>query len=174
MFIQRRAFRRFCGSRVPGVSRPLSRIDFKETENGRPYLSDLPDLWFSFSSCGFGFAGAWSSTDGIGIDLEDRIRDVEATELARHFFSTAEVDFIEGVGDQKRKKTFFQFWTLKEAALKSIGEGLPFGLGAFEFKLKPIPRVVNSPVDFGRPQQFSAYLIEGNRICTAIVIRRKE
>ncbi len=33
--------------------------------------------------------------------------------------------------------TFYQFWSLKEAALKSIGEGLPFGLYAFEFEVDP-------------------------------------
>ena len=58
-FKQRRAFRRYCGAVVLGSSRHLSQIDFKETEKGRPYLPDLPDVRFSFSSCRFGFLGAW-------------------------------------------------------------------------------------------------------------------
>jgi len=90
LFKQRRAFRRFCGALVLSSSQPLSQIAFKETENGRPHLSDLPDFWFSFSSCRFGFLGAWSSTHGIGVDLEDQTRDLEATELAQQFFSVAE------------------------------------------------------------------------------------
>jgi phosphopantetheinyl transferase len=57
LFKQRRAFRRFCGARVLGSSPPLSQIVFNETGNGRPYLADLPDFWFSFSSCRFGFIG---------------------------------------------------------------------------------------------------------------------
>jgi phosphopantetheinyl transferase len=77
-FEQRRAFRRFCGATALGSSQSLSEIAFAETENGRPYLSDSPDFWFSFSTCRFGLLGAWSSTHGIGVDLEDQTRDLEA------------------------------------------------------------------------------------------------
>jgi phosphopantetheinyl transferase len=171
LFIQRRAFRRFCGARVLGTSKPLSQIAFNETENGRPYLCDLPDFWFSFSSCRFGFAGAWSSTHGIGVDLEDKTRDVEAAELAQQFFSTAEANAVERADGLKRQQAFFQFWSLKEAALKSIGEGLPFGLNTFEFELEPNLRVVHVPPDFGGLERFSAHMIEGVESCTAIVIR---
>ncbi len=61
-FIQRRAFRRYCGALALGAQRSLSQIVFRETEKGRPYLPDLPDFRFSFSSCRFGFLGAWSAT----------------------------------------------------------------------------------------------------------------
>ena len=169
LFIQRRAFRRFCGARVPGASKPLSRVAFNETANGRPFLCDLPDIWFSFSSCRFGFAGAWSATHGIGVDLEDKTRDVAATELAQQYFSTAEANAVEKAGGLKRQQLFFRFWTLKEAALKSIGMGLPYGLDAFEFVLEPTPRVVSAPADFGQPEHFSAQLIEDGGVCTAIV-----
>ena len=100
-FKQRRTFRRFCGATALGSPRPLSQIVFEETENGRPYLPDLPDFWFSFSSCRFGFLGAWSSTHGIGVDLEDQTRDLEATELAQHYFSAAEARAREVLGGRK-------------------------------------------------------------------------
>ena len=79
LFIQRRAFRRFCGAAVLESSQPLSQIEFNETENGRPHLAGVPEVWFSFSSCRFGFVGAWSSTHGIGVDFEDQTRNLEAT-----------------------------------------------------------------------------------------------
>ena len=171
LFIQRRAFRRFCGALVLGSSLPLSQIAFNETENGRPYLSCLPGFWFSFSSCRFGFVGAWSSTHGIGVDFEDQTRDLEARELAHRFFSVAEARAVEGPGGQASHQTFFQFWCLKEAALKSIGEGLPFGLDTFEFELVPSLGVVHAPPDHGGSERFSAHLIEGTEHCTALVIR---
>ena len=171
LFIQRRAFRRFCGARSLGSSQSLSRVVFEETENGRPHLPDLPDFRFSFSSCRFGFLGAWSSMHGIGVDIEDRTRDPGATELARQFFSVAEARAVEGQGGLAKLRSFFQFWSLKEAALKSIGEGLPYGLGAFEFKLDPSLRVVHAPPDYGGPERFSAHVIEGTDSCTAMVIR---
>jgi len=171
LFTQRRAFRRFCGALALGSSQPLSQIVFEETENGRPYLSDLPDIWFSFSSCRFGFLGAWSSTHGIGVDLEDQTRNLEAVELAHRFFSGAEANAVEGVDGLECLRTFFQFWSLKEAALKSIGEGLPFGLDAFEFELDPNLRVVHAPSDHGGPGKFNAHMIEGTDSCAALVIR---
>jgi 4'-phosphopantetheinyl transferase len=171
LFIQRRAFRRFCGALSLGSSKSLSQVVFEETENGRPYLSDLPDVWFSFSSCRFGFLGAWSSMHGIGIDIEGRTRDPWATELARQYFSVAEARAVEGHGGLANLQSFSQFWSLKEAALKSIGEGLPFGLNAFEFELDPNLRVVHAPPDYGGPGRFSAHVIEGTESCTAMVIR---
>jgi phosphopantetheinyl transferase len=170
-FKQRRAFRRYCGAFVLGSSRPLSRIVFKETEKGRPYLPDFPGVWFSFSSCRFGFLGAWSSTHRIGVDLEDQTRDLEAVELAQQFFSQAEVKAVKVQNGPSRLRTFYQLWSLKEAALKSIGEGLPFGLDAFEFELSPSLRVVRVPPDFGGSDRFNAQIIAGTDICAALVIQ---
>jgi len=170
-FIQRRAFRRYCGAAALGMPRLISQICFRETEKGRPYLPDSPDFCFSFSSCRSGFLGAWSSTHGIGVDLEDSSRELEAAELARRFFSNAEARTIEASGGPAQLRTFFQLWSLKEAALKSVGEGLPFGLDAFEFELAPRPRVVRAPHDHGGPEQFDAHLLEGRDTCTAVVIR---
>ena len=168
-FKQRRAFRRYCGAFVLGSPRPLSRIVFQETEKGRPYLPDLPNVWFSFSSCRFGFLGAWSSTHRIGVDLEDQTRNLEAAELAQQFFSEAEAKVVKEVSGLARQRTFFQLWSLKEAALKSIGEGLPFGLDAFEFELAPNLRVVHAPCEHGGPERFSACVIEGTNSCAALV-----
>jgi 4'-phosphopantetheinyl transferase len=170
-FIQRRAFRRFCGAKALGSSQSLSEIVFEEAENGRPYFSDSPDYCFSFSSCRFGVIGAWSSTHAIGVDVEDHTKELEATELAQQYFSVAEVKVVEEVGGLDRLRAFYQFWSLKEAALKSIGEGLPFGLDAFEFELGPRLRVVHAPPDHGGPEQFDAYLIEGTGSCATLVIR---
>ena len=68
-----------------------------------------------------------------------------------------------------RLRTFCQLWSLKEAALKSIGEGLPFGLDAFEFELTPNLRVVSAPPDYGGPERFNAQIMQG--LCAALVIR---
>ena len=133
LFIQRRAFRRFCGALSQESSKPLSQIVFEETENGRPLLSGQPAFWFSFSSCRIGFLGGWSQMHGIGVDMEDRTKDPGATELARQYFSVAEARAVDGQGGRVNLQVFFQLWSLKEAALKSIGQGLPFGLNAFGF-----------------------------------------
>jgi 4'-phosphopantetheinyl transferase len=170
LFIQRRAFRRYCGAIALGSSQSLSQIAFIETEKGRPLLPGLPGYWFSFSSCRFGFVGAWSSTHGIGVDVEDHTRKLQAKELAQQFFSTAEARAVDGRRGLESRQTFFKFWCLKEAALKSIGEGLPFGLDTFEFELEPNLRVVNAPPEHGGEEQFEAQLIETTDSYTALLI----
>lgn len=171
-FCQRRAFRRFCGATALGLVQPLSQVIFEETEKGRPYLAESPGIWFSFSSFRFGFLGAWSSMHGIGVDIEDQTRNLEITELAREFFSGAEADAIERARGLERQRNFFQLWSLKEAALKSIGEGLPFGLDAFEFALEPDLRVVHAPLDHGGAELFDACVMAGTDSCATLVIRR--
>ena len=169
-FKQRRAFRRYCGAVALGSPQLPSRVDFKATEKGRPYLPDLPNVRFSFSSCRFGFLAALSPTHGIGVDLEDQTRNLEAAELAHQLFSEGEAQAVEGVCGLVRLRTFYRLWTLKEAALKSIGEGLPIGLDTFEFELAPNFRVIRAPGDYD-PAQFHAHVIEGGGRCAALVIR---
>jgi len=169
-FKQQRAFRRYCGALAAASALPLSRIAFSKTEKGRPYLPELRDCWFSFSSSRFGYLGAWSSTQPIGVDIEDQTRHLEATELAQAYFSRAEVKAVETASGRTRVRTFFQLWTLKEAALKSIGEGLPFGLNAFQFELDPSVRIVDAPQAYGGPERFCAYGIETAGSCAALAV----
>jgi 4'-phosphopantetheinyl transferase len=170
LFIQRRAFRCYCGAIASDSRRQLSKIAFEETENGRPYLRERPDLWFSFSSSPSGFIGAWSTTHAIGVDIEDRTTDVETAELAQMFFTRSEARAVEATRSAN-PHTFIRLWCLKEAALKSIGEGLPFGLDAFEFELNGSVRIVDAPEEHGGPKHFSAELFERNEVFAALVAR---
>lgn len=156
-----------------GRFRPLSRVEFDETENGRPWLSDAPRTWFSFSSCRSGFLGGWSRTHAVGVDLEDRVESLEIRALARRYFSAAEADRVETAAAPDRLDTFLRLWSLKEAALKSIGEGLPFGPDRFAFSLNPVPRLLAAPGSFGGPAPFDAHLVEGAGPCAALVTRRR-
>lgn len=170
-FKQQRAFRRYCGALAVGSGLQLSRIAFEATEKGRPYLPELRGCCFSFSSCRLGYLGAWSSTQHIGVDIEDQTRHLETTELAQAYFSGSEVKAVEGADERTRMRTFFQLWTLKEAALKSIGEGLPFGLDAFQFELDPNIRIVDAPRAYGGPERFCVYAIETPGSCAALTLR---
>ncbi|MBC6473153.1 MAG: 4'-phosphopantetheinyl transferase superfamily protein [Hormoscilla sp. GM102CHS1] len=59
----------------------------------------------------------------IGIDLE-YIRDLEAEQLAKRFFSHREYTAISSVAPQEQPRVFFHYWTCKEAYLKATGDGL--------------------------------------------------
>ena len=169
-FEQRRAFRRYCGALALGSTSSLSQIIFEETENGRPYLRDRLDLWFSFSSCRSALIGAWSSTHGLGVDLEDRPVEQEVADLAQMYFTESEARTIRE-GGRARLLRFLQLWSLKEAALKSIGAGLPFGLSAFQFGGEGTVSVIDAPEQHGGPQRFRAHLIHQADVCAALVLR---
>jgi len=169
-FEQRRAFRRYCGALALGSTSSLSQIIFDETEIGRPYLRDQSDLWFSFSSCRSGFIGAWSATHGLGVDLENQPTEPEVSDLAQMYFTESEARTVTE-GGPARLRTFLQLWSLKEAALKSIGQGLPFGLDAFKFELNESPRVIEAPGDHGGPERFRAHLFDQADGCAAVVLR---
>lgn len=178
-YTQRRAFRRYCGalalrdgSGQAAPAPPVSQVEFAATDKGRPYIPAHAHLRFSFSSCRLGFLGAWSATRAIGVDIEDPARTVEASGMAHRFFAPAEADAVDaaGAGDADATRRFFRLWTLKEAALKSIGEGLPFGLDAFRFELEPAVRMVHAPESHGGTKRFQAAPIDGTDDCAAVVV----
>lgn len=173
LFIQRRAFQRYCGAVAIESTQPLSAIEFVETENGRPWLADQSGLWFSFSSCRFGFVGAWSVNHDLGVDIEDVTRDPGYIDLARHYFSSTEAKIVEKANTREGKMRFFRFWCLKEAALKCTGQGLPFGLDAFQFRLSPVPQVVKTPRVCGGPERFKAFVTGESDRCIALVVRSR-
>lgn len=172
-FAQRRAFRRFCAATALGSGKPLGEIAFHETDKGRPFLSDRPELWFSFSSCRFGMIGAWSFTHGVGVDIEDQTREQEALSLARQYFTTDEAAALETQSQSARLPLFYRLWSLKEAALKSIGEGLPFGLHTFELDSHSGLRFVNIPAGYGKAEQFRAHEIPVGKTSAALVTRSR-
>jgi len=105
----------------------------------------------------------------VGIDIEDLTQNIEASDLARSFYSEAEATEVSGLEGVESSETFLRYWSLKEAALKTIGEGLPFGLDAFEFKLDPNVSVVKAP---GDASQFVAYTVSVPDSVAALIVRK--
>ncbi len=171
-FVQRRAFRRFCGAVVLGCPEKLSSIVFEETSTGRPHLPRAPEHWFSFSSCGSGMIGAWSATCSVGVDLEDRAGNVGAMEIANQFFTEAEARAVRNTPEPMRLRAFLNIWCVKEAALKSIGEGLSYGLRSFAAELDPNLRLTAAPSCHGGPASFGCWRLQQTRACGALVTHR--
>lgn len=171
LFVQRRAFRRFCGAVALGCAPPLSAVEFEVTAAGRPFLSEATELWFSFASSRAGMLAAWSSLAGVGVDIEDCSQALDALALAHAFFSSTEAALIETLGEAERRHAFYRLWTLKEAALKSIGKGLPFGLDTFHFNLEPNARLMHAPADYGGTGGFHLHELDRVGTTAALVIR---
>ncbi len=67
----------------------------------------------------------------VGIDVE-QIRETRLA-VARRFFTEREQQLLVGIqSEEERAALFFRIWTLKEAFLKTTGEGLGRELGSFD------------------------------------------
>jgi 4'-phosphopantetheinyl transferase len=171
-FLLRRAFRRYCAARASGDAGLLHQVRFAFSDNGAPYLPACPEIAFSFSSCSAGCLAAWSTHHAVGADIEDRML-VEAADLALDYFTPAEAQKVTSAGPESGRDVFLRLWTLKEAALKSVGEGLPFGLDAFAFDPTSPPRMLSAPATFGGAAGFSSHLLQIENCHAALVLGKK-
>jgi 4'-phosphopantetheinyl transferase len=64
----------------------------------------------------------------IGVDLEYVRAQPDYAEIARHFFSAAEVDCLNRLPRHLHAQAFLSCWTKKEAYVKACGEGLAMPL----------------------------------------------
>jgi 4'-phosphopantetheinyl transferase len=120
------------------------KVRFSTNPQGRPYLSDEPDLHFSLSrSAGSAlYAVAWKRP--VGVDLE-RIRpDLPIEGIAQLFFSPSEFAFFNETNEATRTAAFFEVWTCKEAFLKARGTGFAIPSGE-------LPEVTSDAPKLDRP-----------------------
>lgn len=68
----------------------------------------------------------------LGIDIEKIQYDTDFTGLARRFFSNTEQEALNKLSEDVIPRVFYSCWTKKEAVVKALGEGITFGLDAFD------------------------------------------
>lgn len=90
----------------------------------------------------------------VGVDVEWLERGGSTLEIAERFFAPAECAQLAAVPPERAEPTFFAFWTLKEAYIKAVGQGLSLPLDAFAFNLDSdgqplgigfVPPIVDEP-----------------------------
>ena len=114
-----------------------SHISFVYNAFGKPDLS--PEfgnrLKFNLShSAGLALI-AIATASNVGVDVEYIREQSDYADIARHFFSTAEVDYLTALPSHLYAEAFFSCWTKKEAYLKACGEGLAIPLNSFSVPL---------------------------------------
>ena len=114
---------------------PAKDIQFRYLEKGKPELAAIPEtgpLSFNVSHSGgvalFGFTG----DRAIGVDVEKIRTDFDTDAIARRFFSEREREQLASLPQDQRHDAFFRYWTLKEAFIKALGEGLSHPLRQFD------------------------------------------
>jgi 4'-phosphopantetheinyl transferase len=110
---------------------PPGEVEFAYSAQGKPYLPHGGGLRFNLSHSAKMAAVAVARCE-VGVDIEDLRTLPDRMDLARRYFSPAEVEWLEGASPERQTVAFFDCWTAKEAYLKARGDGLSFPLDAFQ------------------------------------------
>lgn len=101
-------------------------IEFSYNNNGKPNVQkSVNPICFNLSHSGRYLAVIIDSKYQVGIDIEQNHNSPEVNlRLAKRFFHKQELEKFKCVKTSKQSFVFNQLWTLKEAVLKSMGEGV--------------------------------------------------
>ena len=115
-------------------------LSFSYGPYGKPALSGLhagSSLRFNASHSHELALFAFVHDCEIGIDVEYIQKDFATEDIARHFFSIAEVQTLLALRETEKPAAFFRCWTRKEAYIKALGSGLSLPLDEFDVTLAP-------------------------------------
>ena len=104
-----------------------SLLNIEADVYGKPFLSNEQHrhLHFNLSHSGDYIIYAFSPDSNIGIDIEKINPSIDHLEIARRYFSSREIAFLnETKNGHKVTELFYLIWSRKEALLKAVGTGL--------------------------------------------------
>ena len=152
--------------------------EFVEEPGGKPGLAAIagaPALSFNLSHTHGLVACAIAGGPRIGVDVESVERVVDDS-VAERFFSDEENRALRRCGtplDQARR--FFALWTLKEAYIKAIGQGLSHPLNTIVFEIQADGAVAFTPPARVAAESWQfALFAPTDRHCLAIAAQRDD
>jgi len=149
---------------------PPSAVLIETGALGKPFTRGDPPLEFNLSHADDRVVFAFAQC-AVGIDVE-RIRPLpDLLPIAEQFFAPGEHEAMQRLTGAPLQDTFFRCWTLKEAYLKGVGDGLSIPLSAFQVRLNPFkPRLLSCQRDPDEPSrwQFAAWADGGFAIALAV------
>lgn len=115
---------------------------FTVNGNGKPEIHDAPvPLQFNLSDSGDWLVCAVTIGAAVGVDLEYCDSNREVLKLARRCYSSAELAALQACSESEQYQRFYDYWTLKEASIKSRGGSLGRELETTAFELEfPVVR----------------------------------
>ena len=135
------------------VLRPLVEgwpIAFSRNAFGKPELSPPqgnPNLRFNLTHTRGFVACAVTRGRDIGIDAERIDRSIEIDGIGRLVFAPAELEWLGARKGGAQIEGFFALWTLKEAFIKALGQGLSLPLQEIVFDVDRLQLVVAAGED---------------------------
>lgn len=106
-------------------------IAFDFNNEGKPYLSDAPTIYFNLSHSRSKAVVGIMQGHELGVDIEYNHPDEQLIKIADRYFTNRERDEMLEINTEPYHKTFFRCWTRKEAYIKCKGGGLSIPLDTF-------------------------------------------
>lgn len=100
----------------------IQNYEIEYNEFGKPYLKDIPNLFFNISNKNNITVCAFSDTE-LGIDIEQLCY---KENVAKRVCNEKELKIIDEA--QNKELAFTKIWVLKESYLKMLGQGLSYGM----------------------------------------------
>lgn len=158
-----------------GKEKEVLPLKYIYGENGKPYLADYPQIYFSLSHSGNMVACAIADKE-IGLDIQKQVQVKE--KLAKRFFTEKEYAFlntlkeVDGTIGKAYKDWFFRLWSIKESYIKFTGQGMKQGLDTFMIDFDE--RIIREP-EKGRMACFYEIQSEDMRgYACSVCIQKKE
>jgi 4'-phosphopantetheinyl transferase len=121
------------------LSAEPQQVSFSYSSHGKPSVAEPHcNIEFNVSHSHDLMVAAICREWSIGVDIEKEDPQFHAMDIAERFFCKRERDEIARKRKEERLRTFFQFWTAKEAVLKATALGLTLELSKLEIGLTPL------------------------------------
>ncbi len=159
------------------LKRDPAALGFTYNEYGKPELEradERPVLHFNMSHAHGVALCALTYGREVGVDVEFLREEFASLDVARSFFSRAEVEMLEALPVEQRTRGFFNCWTRKEAYIKALGEGLSHPLDRFAVTLAPRERarflsIDDDPQEVARWSMFALPAPEENYAAALVI-----
>ncbi len=113
-------------------------LSFETTKFGKPFAlvqGNPARIEFNLSHSGHHGLIAIASHGRIGVDVEERSPDRDIDGYSKTLLAPAERADYQTASEERKLELFYRLWTLKEALVKAVGEGL--SLDTSEFEIPP-------------------------------------
>lgn len=131
---------------------------------GKPFLADYPHIRFNVSHAK-GIAACIVENRECGIDCE-QVRNYYPN-VAKRVFADSELALLEAAPDAEKDLLFFRLWTLKEAYVKAIGQGISYPMREVAFSFEN-GQVVCSDKNY----DFRQYILKNEQFVVSTVVYR--
>ncbi|MBL7666279.1 MAG: 4'-phosphopantetheinyl transferase superfamily protein [Bacteriovoracaceae bacterium] len=136
------------------TGKKASALNIKLTKEGKPYLEEGPFFNLAHSRDYFVLTIA-SSTVGVDIEYLDEKRDIQ--KLAPRVFHSDELTVFQKISSIEKQQMFFSYWSLKEAILKAMGDGLLYEMKKIRLEKKSKTHYFSAEGYFVQGFQFDKY-----------------